>query len=165
MSLGGLVAEVTPESVERLAIRPGVKVVAVWKATASRAVGRDPAVRLEPLMRVVIAPDKLKGTYSAPEAAEALAAGWRSVRPGDDLVLVPMADGGEGTAAALLAARGGDWRAAAGPRCARPAVRRPVRDARRRQRGAGRRRGLRPVAAGRRPAAIRWRRGRTAPAS
>ncbi|MFI5050861.1 MAG: glycerate kinase, partial [Gaiellales bacterium] len=64
-------------------------------------------------MRVVIAPDKLKGTYSAPEAAEALAAGWRSVRPGDDLVLVPMADGGEGTAAALLAARGGDWRGAA----------------------------------------------------
>jgi len=47
-------------------------------------------------MRVVIAPDKLKGTYSAPEAAEALAAGWRSVRPGDDLVLVPMADGGAG---------------------------------------------------------------------
>jgi len=64
-------------------------------------------------MRVVIAPDKLKGTYSAPEAAEALAAGWRSVRPGDDLVLVPMADGGEGTAAALLAARGGDWHTAA----------------------------------------------------
>src|SRR6478672_10651504 len=64
-------------------------------------------------MRVVIAPDKLKGTYSAPEAADALAAGWRSVRPGDELVLVPMADGGEGTAAALLAARGGDWHSAA----------------------------------------------------
>ena len=38
VSLGGLVAEVTPESVERLAIRPGVKVVAVWKATATRVV-------------------------------------------------------------------------------------------------------------------------------
>src|SRR4051812_232347 len=64
-------------------------------------------------MRVVIAPDKLKGTYSAPEAADALAAGWRSVRPSDELLLVPMADGGEGTAAALLAARGGDWHSVA----------------------------------------------------
>ena len=63
-------------------------------------------------MRVVIAPDKLKGTYSASEAADALAAGWRSARPDDELVLVPMADGGEGTAAALLAARGGEWRTA-----------------------------------------------------
>jgi glycerate kinase len=61
-------------------------------------------------VRVVIAPDKLKGTYSAVEAAEALAAGWRRVRPGDELELVPLADGGEGTAAALRAARGGEWR-------------------------------------------------------
>lgn len=64
-------------------------------------------------MRVVIAPDKLKGTYAADEAAAALARGWRSRRPGDDLVLVPLADGGEGTAAALLAARRGEWRMAA----------------------------------------------------
>jgi glycerate kinase len=63
-------------------------------------------------VRVVIAPDKLKGTYDAAAAAEALAAGWSSRRPGDALELVPLADGGEGTAAALLAARGGDWRAA-----------------------------------------------------
>src|SRR4051794_16239454 len=62
-------------------------------------------------MRVVIAPDKLKGTYSADEAARALARGWRSRRQ-DDPRLVPLADGGEGTAAALLAARGGSWRAA-----------------------------------------------------
>ena len=61
-------------------------------------------------MRLVIAPDKLKGTYSAAEAAEALARGWRSRRPRDELELVPLADGGEGTAAALLAARGGAWR-------------------------------------------------------
>ncbi|MDX6546501.1 MAG: glycerate 2-kinase [Gaiellales bacterium] len=58
----------------------------------------------------MIAPDKLKGTYSAGEAAEALARGWRSRRPDDELELVPLADGGEGTAAALLAARGGTWR-------------------------------------------------------
>jgi glycerate kinase len=62
-------------------------------------------------VRVVIAPDKLKGTYSADEAARALARGWGSRRQ-DDLRLVPLADGGEGTAAALLAARGGTWRAA-----------------------------------------------------
>ena len=62
-------------------------------------------------MRVVIAPDKLKGTYSADEAARALARGWGSRRQ-DDLRLLPLADGGEGTAAALLAARGGTWRAA-----------------------------------------------------
>ena len=62
-------------------------------------------------MRVVIAPDKLKGTYSADQAAQALARGWGSRRR-DDLWLVPLADGGEGTAAALLAARGGTWRAA-----------------------------------------------------
>src|SRR3954454_18195278 len=62
-------------------------------------------------MRVVIAPDKLKGTYSADEAARALARGWGSRRQ-DDLRLVPLADGGEGTAAALLAARGGTWRSA-----------------------------------------------------
>jgi molybdate transport system ATP-binding protein len=38
VALGAVVAEVTPESVERLAIRPGVDVVAVWKATATRVV-------------------------------------------------------------------------------------------------------------------------------
>jgi len=62
-------------------------------------------------VRVVIAPDKLKGTYSADEAARALARGWGSRRQ-DDLRLLPLADGGEGTAAALLTARGGTWRAA-----------------------------------------------------
>ena len=38
VTLGAVVAEVTPESVERLAIRPGLEVVAVWKATATRVV-------------------------------------------------------------------------------------------------------------------------------
>jgi glycerate 2-kinase len=64
-------------------------------------------------VRVVIAPDKLKGTYAADEAAAALARGWQARRPDDVLELVPLADGGEGTAAALLAARGGGWRKAA----------------------------------------------------
>ena len=55
-------------------------------------------------MRVVIAPDSFKGTASAADAAAAIAAGWRSVRPADDLVLRPMADGGEGTLDAFEAA-------------------------------------------------------------
>ncbi len=61
-------------------------------------------------MRLLVAPDKLKGTYSASEAAAALAAGWSARRPDDVVELVPLADGGEGTAAALLAARRGAWR-------------------------------------------------------
>jgi glycerate kinase len=63
-------------------------------------------------MRIVIAPDKLRGTYTAAGAAAALAGGWLRVRPGDDITAVPLADGGEGTAEALLAARGGEWRTA-----------------------------------------------------
>jgi glycerate 2-kinase len=61
-------------------------------------------------MRVLMAPDKFKGTMSAAVAAHAMAAGWRRSRPGDDVVEVPMADGGEGTLEALLAALGGDRR-------------------------------------------------------
>jgi glycerate 2-kinase len=60
----------------------------------------------------VMAPDKLRGTYTADDAAAALARGWREVRPEDGIVEVPLADGGEGTAAALLRARGGEWREA-----------------------------------------------------
>ncbi|MBC7725136.1 MAG: glycerate kinase [Burkholderiaceae bacterium] len=47
--------------------------------------------------RVVIAPDSFKGTATATEAARAIAAGWASVRPDDELRLMPMADGGEGS--------------------------------------------------------------------
>ncbi|PWC07632.1 glycerate kinase [Mycetocola zhujimingii] len=46
---------------------------------------------------VVIAPDSFKGTATAIEVTEALAEGWASVRPGDVLVRMPLADGGEGT--------------------------------------------------------------------
>lgn len=46
--------------------------------------------------RVLIAPDKFKGTLSASAAANAMARGWRSVRPGDTLELLPMSDGGDG---------------------------------------------------------------------
>ncbi len=46
---------------------------------------------------IVVAPDSFKGSATAVEVAEAIAAGWRSVRPDDELRLRPMADGGEGT--------------------------------------------------------------------
>lgn len=46
--------------------------------------------------RVVIVPDKFKGTLTAMEAARAIARGWRRVRPGDRLELIPMSDGGDG---------------------------------------------------------------------
>lgn len=61
-------------------------------------------------MRVVIAPDKFKGTVTAPRAAELIGEGWRNARPDDDVVLCPMADGGDGTASVLAAAlSGSEW--------------------------------------------------------
>src|SRR5687767_10680131 len=47
-------------------------------------------------MRVVIAPDKFAGTLTAAEAAAAIANGWRSAQPADELLLTPMSDGGHG---------------------------------------------------------------------
>ena len=55
-------------------------------------------------MRVVVAPDSFKGSISAQDAAAAISAGWRSVRPGDEVVELPQADGGEGTLDAIEAA-------------------------------------------------------------
>ncbi|WP_353081178.1 glycerate kinase [Tessaracoccus lapidicaptus] len=59
-------------------------------------------------MKVVVAPDSFKGTLTALEAAEAIAAGWRSVRDGDELILRPMADGGEGTLDAFASVPGAE---------------------------------------------------------
>ncbi|MDK1360568.1 glycerate kinase [Arthrobacter sp. zg-Y1219] len=55
-------------------------------------------------MRVLIAPDKFKGSLSAVEAAAAMAEGVLAVYPEADVMLVPVADGGEGTLEAALAA-------------------------------------------------------------
>ena len=63
---------------------------------------------------VVIAPDSFKGSLSAREVAEAIAEGWRSVHPDDELVLVPQADGGEGTLDAIEASVPGSVRRSAG---------------------------------------------------
>jgi glycerate kinase len=63
---------------------------------------------LDGVMRVLIAPDKFAGTLTAVEAAEAIAEGWRRHAPGDELELVPMADGGPGFVDVLHASLGGD---------------------------------------------------------
>lgn len=56
------------------------------------------------MMHVVVAPDSFKGSATAAQVAAALAEGWHSVRPDDDVRLVPLADGGEGTIAAFATA-------------------------------------------------------------
>ncbi len=56
------------------------------------------------MTRVVIAPDSFKGCLPALTVARAIAEGWRTVRPDDELTLVPQADGGEGTLDAIEAA-------------------------------------------------------------
>jgi glycerate kinase len=58
-------------------------------------------------MRIVIAPDKFKGCLSAPGVCRAIADGVRQVDPAIDIDECPVADGGEGTVAALVAATGG----------------------------------------------------------
>jgi len=58
-------------------------------------------------MKIVIAPDSFKESLSAPEAAAAIEAGFREIFPRDDYVSLPLADGGEGTVVALVAATGG----------------------------------------------------------
>jgi glycerate kinase len=47
-------------------------------------------------LRVLIIPDKFKGTLTAQAAAEAIARAWKRTRPSDELELLPMSDGGDG---------------------------------------------------------------------
>jgi glycerate 2-kinase len=47
-------------------------------------------------LKVLIVPDKFKGTLPAPAVAETIARGWRKLKPVDALELLPMSDGGEG---------------------------------------------------------------------
>jgi glycerate 2-kinase len=47
-------------------------------------------------LKVLIAPDKFKGTLTAPAAAEAIARGWARHRPEDQLQTLPVSDGGDG---------------------------------------------------------------------
>lgn len=58
-------------------------------------------------MKIVIAPDKFKGSMTALEVAEAVERGLRQVLPDVEIIKVPMADGGEGTVRSLIDATGG----------------------------------------------------------
>jgi len=58
-------------------------------------------------MKIVIAPDSFKGSLTAFQAAEAIASGIRQACPHADIILLPLADGGEGTVEALLTATSG----------------------------------------------------------
>ena len=58
-------------------------------------------------MKIVIAPDSFKGSLSAFEVAKAIEKGVKKVREDIETVLVPVADGGEGTLDSLVAATNG----------------------------------------------------------
>src|ERR1700753_2533155 len=55
-------------------------------------------------MRIVVAPDKFKGSLAAADVASAVAAGLRAVLGDAEIVTMPVADGGEGTVDAAVAA-------------------------------------------------------------
>ena len=59
---------------------------------------------------VLIAPDSFKGSLTSIEVARAIGAGWARARPDDEILLCPLADGGEGTLEAIAGAGGWEWR-------------------------------------------------------
>jgi glycerate kinase len=63
-------------------------------------------------MRIVIAPDKFKGSLSAVEAARAISRGALIADPDAQIILCPMADGGEGTVEAMASATRAERRSA-----------------------------------------------------
>jgi glycerate 2-kinase len=63
-------------------------------------------------MRVLVAPQEYKGTLTAVKAAQAIAAAIATACPDAEVDSLPMADGGPGTAAALIGAARGEWRTA-----------------------------------------------------
>ena len=58
-------------------------------------------------MKIVIAPDSFKESLSALEVAKAIESGFREIFPQAEYVKLPVADGGEGTVEAMVAATGG----------------------------------------------------------
>src|SRR5579859_3957884 len=58
-------------------------------------------------MKVVVAPQAFKGSLDAKEVADAIARGVRQVFTHAEIVVLPVADGGEGTVRALVQASGG----------------------------------------------------------
>jgi glycerate kinase len=63
-------------------------------------------------MRIVIAPDSFKGCLTSPEVCRAIEAGVRAALPDAETVLVPVADGGDGTVRTLVEGTGGELLAA-----------------------------------------------------
>ncbi|MCK5067973.1 MAG: glycerate kinase [Bacteroidales bacterium] len=59
-------------------------------------------------MNILIAPDSFKDCMSAREVANALGRGIKKILPDSVLVMVPMADGGEGTVESVIDATGGE---------------------------------------------------------
>jgi glycerate kinase len=59
------------------------------------------------VLSVVVAPDSFGGALDSVSVAAAIADGWERVRPDDEILRRPMADGGEGTLAAVADALGG----------------------------------------------------------
>src|SRR5690606_27586481 len=69
---------------------------------------RLPGLRLRhTTMKIVIAPDSYKESLSASEVAQAIEKGFREIFPEAEYVCVPVADGGEGTVEAMIAATQG----------------------------------------------------------
>src|SRR5476651_2165264 len=60
-------------------------------------------------MRILVAPDKFKGSLGAREVADNIAAGLRDILPDAAIEIVPVADGGEGTADVICQACAGEW--------------------------------------------------------
>ena len=60
-------------------------------------------------VKILVAPDKFKGSLSAVAAVAAITRGWRAVFPDAVFEAAPIADGGEGFAEALCLALGGEW--------------------------------------------------------
>ncbi len=58
-------------------------------------------------MKIILAPDSFKGSLSAQEVVQAMTAGARKICPEAEIIPIPMADGGEGSIEAVLAAKSG----------------------------------------------------------
>lgn len=61
-------------------------------------------------MRLLLAFDSFKGSLASPEVGEAFAAAWHALSPSDDIRLLSIADGGEGTVDAVVESCGGEYR-------------------------------------------------------
>lgn len=59
-------------------------------------------------MKIVIAPDSFKESLSAEKCCQAIKAGFSTIFPDAHYICLPIADGGEGTVEAMVAATGGN---------------------------------------------------------